>query len=115
MGFQVGLSIPRDHGFSINFGAGFESKRRFVDQNTAVESIEAAPSVGFWVDRHNALLFGATFDQATNRRVSLNLFPGVVDVAGIPIGAWVVVDSEGRPYFGFSGSRTLGLGVGWGL
>ncbi len=115
MGFQVGLSVPRDDGLSISGGIGFESRQRFLDQFTQLESIDAGLSAGLWLDRENVMLASLTFDNATDRRVALNIMPGVFDVGGMGVGGWIVVDSEGRPYIGFSGSRTLGLGLGWGF
>ena len=115
MGFQVGLSVPRDDGLNVTAAVGFESRQRFLDQYTQLESIDAGLSAGLWLDRENVMLAALTFDNATDRRVALNIMPGVFDVGGMGVGGWVAVDSEGRPYIGFSGSRTLGLGLGWGF
>lgn len=115
MGLHVGLTIPRDDGLNVTAGVGFESRQRFLDQYTQLESINSGASVGVWLDRENVMLGAITLDQATDRRLAINVMPGVFDVGGMGVGGWFVLDSEGRPYIGFSGSGTLGLGLGWGF
>lgn len=115
MGLHLGLTMPRTDGLNLSASLGFESRQRFLDQYTQLESIEAGVSGGLWLDRDNVMLAGVTLDQATDRRVSLNVMPGVLDVGGLGVGGWFVLDAEGRPYLGVSGSGTLGLGLGWGF
>lgn len=114
MGFHLGLTVPREDGLNVSAGVGFESRARFLDQYTQLESIDAGPSAGLWLDRDNVLLAALTLDQATDRRLALNVMPGVIDVGGLGVGGWFVLDAEGRPYLGVSGSGTLGLGIAWG-
>jgi hypothetical protein len=115
MGFQAGVTVPRADGLNVTAGIGFESRQRFLDPYTQLESIDAGVSAGLWLDRDNVMLAAVTYDHATDRRVALNVLPGVFDVGGVALGGWFVVDGEGRPYVGLTGSGTLGLGLGWGF
>ncbi|HKJ01013.1 MAG TPA: hypothetical protein VJ997_01125, partial [Longimicrobiales bacterium] len=63
------------------------------------------------LDRDGVLLAGLTLDRRTDRRVGLNVFPGLVHPGGVSLGGWFLLDSQGRPYLGITGN-TLGLGVG---
>ena len=53
-------------------------------------------------------------DTDTDRRVALNLYPGLLRAAGVGFGAWLLVDAEGSLYVGFTG-HTLGVGAGIGF
>lgn len=116
LGFEAGLTFKRPGGVDLSVGAGFQSTTRFVDPFDETESINQAFSIGLWFDRDNVLLGGLTYDEGTDRRFALNVFPGVVDLGplGSP-GFFAFVDGEGRPFFGISGSRMLGLGTGMGF
>lgn len=116
MGFEAGLTLPRPDGLNVNLAAGFQSRTRFVDPFDQTESINQSFSAGLWLDRDNTLVASFTYDEKTDRRFAVNVFPGSLElgVLGKP-GFFAFLDSDGRPFFGFSTSRTLGLGTGIGF
>lgn len=115
MGLEGGISLRRSDGVDVNLAVGQQSRQRWLDPYTALEFAEFGWSAGIWLDRDGTLLAGLTWDQGTDRRVGLNVFPGLLTVAGTGVGAWFVLDAAGRPFVGFSTSRTLGAGLGVGF
>ena len=114
VGAEVGVSIPHGEGLQVSVGAGAESHARQLDTE-GVETAQFSFSTGIWIDRDGALLFQATWDHKTDRRLAIDVFPGVISIAGSTIGAWFQLDQQNRPYIGITGRRTLGMGVGLGL
>jgi hypothetical protein len=114
VGAEVGISVPRDDGLEVSVGIGAESHARQLDQQ-GVETAQFSLSTGIWIDRDGSLLFQATWDHKTDRRLAIDVFPGVISIAGSTIGAWFQLDRDYNPYFGITGRRTLGLGVGAGF
>jgi hypothetical protein len=114
VGAEGGVSIPFGDGLSFSVGAGADSSGRKLNE----EHIEVATfgfSTGFWIDRDGALLFSATWNHKTDRRLAIDVFPGVIRIAGSTIGAWFQLDQYYRPYIGVTGRRTLGAGLGVGF
>ena len=114
IGAQVGISVPRDDGLEVGVGIGAESHSRRLD-SAGIESAEFSLSAGVWIDREGSLLFSMTWDEKTDRSLAIDVFPGVISIAGTTLGAWFQFDRDYRPYFGITGRRTLGIGVGVGL
>jgi hypothetical protein len=113
VGAEAGISIPYD-GVTINLGAGANSSGRKLN----LEHVEEATfsfSSGLWIDRKGSLLFGLSWDHKTDRRLAIDVFPGVISIAGSTIGTWFQLDQNWRPYFGITGRRTLGAGIGVGF
>jgi len=111
IGAQFGISVPRDDGLEVGVGIGAESHERQLDA-AGVESAEFSLSAGLWIDREGSLLFSATWDEKTDRSLAIDVFPGVIQIAGTTIGAWFQFDRDYRPYIGITGRRTLGMGIG---
>jgi hypothetical protein len=114
VGVELGISVPRDDGLEIAVAVGAQSYERGLDQDH-VERAKFSPSAGVWIDRGGSLLFQATLDQKTDRRISIDVFPGVISIAGSTLGMWFQLDQEYRPYVGITGRRTLGAGLGVGF
>lgn len=113
VGAEAGISVPYD-GLTVNVGAGANSAGRKLN----LEHVEEATfsfSSGLWIDREGSLLFSVTWDHKTDRRLAIDVFPGVIDIAGSTVGAWFQLDQDYRPYFGITGRRTLGAGIGVGF
>jgi hypothetical protein len=114
VGAEGGVSFPYGSDLTVNVGAGANSSGRKLN----VEHIEEATfsfSSGLWIDRDGSLLFSATWDHKTDRRLAIDVFPGVISIAGSTIGTWFQFDQNWSPYFGITGRRTLGAGIGVGF
>ncbi|MGD8288372.1 MAG: hypothetical protein PVI31_07030, partial [Gemmatimonadota bacterium] len=114
IGAQFGISVPRDDGLEVGVGVGAESYSRQLD-SAGVESAEFALSTGLWIDRDGSLLFSLTWEEKTDRSLAIDVFPGVISIAGTTVGAWFQFDRDYNPYFGITGRRTMGLGIGAGF
>lgn len=114
VGAEGGISFPYGDGLTINVGAGANSSGRKLN----IEHIEEATfsfSSGIWIDREGSLLFSATWDHKTDRRLAIDVFPGVISIGGATVGTWFQLDQNWAPYFGITGRRTLGAGIGVGF
>lgn len=114
VGFAGGLSVHRPNGLDINVGIGQESRIRFIDPTTRLETSEFGIAGGIWIDRKGILLASLLVEPHTDRFVGLNVYPGVLPALG-NFGFWLNFDHEGRPAFGISHSQTLGVGTGLGF
>lgn len=114
VGAEAGISLPRDDGLAVSIGAGVDSHSRRLNLEH-VEEAKFSFSTGIWIDRGGSLLFSATWNHKTDRRLAIDVFPGVISVGGSTIGAWLQLDQFYRPYVGITGRRTLGAGLGVGL
>lgn len=115
VGIEAGVSIHRGDGTDLSLAAGSQSARRWLDPYTELEYASFAFCASAWLDRDGNLLAGLTYDSGTDRRIGLNIYPGFVKVAGAAVGGWFLLDAKGRPFIGFSTSRTLGAGLGIGF
>lgn len=115
VGAEVGLTHHLDGGHDISWGVGAEGRQQYVDSQTRAETVGVTPSAGVWVDRNGSLLGSLLLDRHTDRRVSLNVYPGVLDFGGGRFGGWLVLNEHYRPFVGFSGNMMLGGGLGWGF
>jgi hypothetical protein len=114
VGAEGGISFHRNDGLAVSVGAGVDSSGRQLN----IEHIEEASfafSTGVWIDRGGSLLFSATYNHKTDRRISVDVFPGVISIGGATLGTWFQLDQDYRPYIGFTGRRTLGAGLGVGF
>lgn len=114
VGAEGGISFYRDDGLAVSFAAGVDSSGRQLN----IEHIEEASfafSTGLWIDRDGSLLMSATYNHKTDRRISIDVFPGVIFIGGSTIGTWFQLDQNWRPYIGITGRRTLGAGLGIGF
>lgn len=114
VGAEAGVSVPYGDGLTVNVGAGANSSGRKLNLEH-VEEARFGFSSGIWIDREGSLLVSATWDHKTHRRLAIDVFPGVISVAGSTIGAWFQLDRDYAPYFGITGRRTLGAGLGVGF
>lgn len=114
VGAEGGVSIPLEDGLSLSVGAGADSSGRKLNTDH-IEEASFGFSTGIWIDREGSLLVSATWNHKTDRRLAIDVFPGVIPIAGSSIGAWFQLDQFWRPYIGITGRRTLGVGLGVGL
>jgi hypothetical protein len=100
-------------GLDVSVGVGEESRKRFIDPATRLETAEFGAAAGIWVDRRGVLLASLLLDAYTDRRVAVNAYPGVTSWLG-DLGFWMALDSEWRPAIGITSRQSMGLGLGIG-
>jgi hypothetical protein len=115
LGLQAGLSFKRTDGTSLSVAVGGESKSYFVDPETNAERAEFGLALGLWWDRDDSLLASLLFDDSSNRLLALNVYPGVLKIADGQLGLWFTMDQGHNPYFGITGRKSMGLGLGVGF
>ena len=114
VGVEAGLAIHRPNGLDVNIGVGMESRIRFIDPSTRLETSEFGPAAGVWIDRRGVLLGSLLVEPHTDRVVGLNVYPGVLPHVG-NFGVWLNFDHEANPSLGISYGRAMGLGAGVGF
>jgi hypothetical protein len=108
-----GLSFRLGNEYSISAAAGFVGTKLVSPTTHVVENtLSFVPTGGVFVDRRNSLVASAVVSDLDDYFVQLNLFPHAFWSRGPGLGAWLVVDKQGRPAGGISIAPLLGMGVG---
>ncbi|MDX1647638.1 MAG: hypothetical protein R3304_10875 [Longimicrobiales bacterium] len=110
-----GLTYHRRDGLDVSVGLGGEGRIQNVDPVTGEETPEIAVGGGIFVDRDGTLLASVMASETAHRRFVVNVYPGVVDVAGGRLGGWLIVRKDWAVRFGVSVSGALGVGAGAGF
>ena len=113
LGLHLGLTLHRPEGLDLSFGVGSETEAQRVHPETGEISLEVDPSAAIYVDRHNSLLASLAWSEREDRLLSLNVFPGVVDIRGMRPGLWVVLTASGDLQLGITASGWWGAGIGF--
>ncbi len=114
LAFTPGLTYHRDDGLDVSVAIGGEGRIQNVDPLTGEETPEIALGGGVFVDRDGTLLWSVMASETEHRRFVVNVYPGVIDVAGGRLGGWLIVREDWHLRFGISVAGALGLGVGTG-
>lgn len=115
LAFTPGLTYHRADGLDVSVALGGEGRIQNVDPVTGEETPEIAVGGGVFVDRDGSLLVSVMASETAHRRFVVNVYPGVVDVAGGRFGGWLIVRKDWRVRFGLSMGGAMGLGVGTGF
>lgn len=110
-----GITYHRSDGLDVSVALGGEGRIQNVDPETGEETPEIAIGGGIFVDRDGTLLFSAMASETAHRRLVLNVYPGVLDVAGGRLGGWLIVRKDWHVRFGVSVGGAMGLGLGAGF
>lgn len=110
-----GITFHRRDGLDVSVALGGEGRIQNVDPETGEETPEIAVGGGVFVDRDGVLLFSVMTSETAHRRFVLNVYPGVLDVAGGRLGGWLIVRKDWQVRFGISVGGAMGLGVGTGF
>ena len=111
---HLGLTHHRPGGLDLSWGIGADATRQTHDPETGKERVELLYSAAVFLDRDESLLVSAYWSRVRHRMLTLNVYPGVADVLGGYLGAWLILDDRWRPSLGLSSTHTLGLGLGFG-
>lgn len=110
---MLGLSYLRDNNESITASAGFAARElRTVDFDNGVRtvSIKLGWIAGVFYDRDNSLLASLLVSNKINEKIRLNIYPGVVDIAGFSPGFFMSIGRGDQFIAGISCSYSpLGL------
>ncbi len=81
-GGEAGLSYHLGGGRSISLAGGLEAEN-LVKVNRHQDSVDLVRTAGLFYDREGSLLFGALYTMAKDVRWQINLYPGLIRVAGL--------------------------------
>lgn len=99
----TGLSYRFDNGGAVSLGYGLSAgKLILLDPFTNKKTITLVESIGCFFDRDNSLLASALLTRKTDYALDINIYPGLVDVGRLKVGAWLVFNKSGRPLFGIT-------------
>jgi hypothetical protein len=112
---QLGLTLHRRGGLDVSAALGFEAGTMHIDDATGEETVDFVLTGGVFVDRDGSLLASAVASAVADRLLTLNVYPGVLGIAGGSLGFWMVLPRSLKPRIGLSSRMTLGAGLGLGL
>lgn len=110
-----GITYHRRDGLDVSVALGGEGRIQNIDPVTGEETPEIAIGGGVFVDRDGTLLVSVMASETAHRRFVVNVYPGVVDVAGGRLGGWLILRKDWGVRLGISVAGALGLGVGTGF
>lgn len=112
VGSHVGPTLHLHDGLDLSLGFGADTERQKIDPVTGAESVDLRLSSSLYLDRGGSVLASVYWSQVDHRRLSLNVYPGVLHRS---FGAWAVFARDGSVQLGVSHRAALGLGLGAGL
>jgi hypothetical protein len=115
LSFTPCITWHRSDGLDVSFALGGEGRIQNIDPETGEETPELAIGGGIFVDRGGALLLSVMASETEHRRFVVNVYPGVIDVAGGRLGGWVLVRDNWGVRFGVSIGGAGGLGLAGGV
>ncbi len=112
----VGLSYRTDDERALSFGAGLRAKELIPsgDQSGGRKlTTELTWNVGAFFDRNNSLLASVLFAGISDYRLHINVYPGILDIAGLSPGVFVAFGDGGKFIAGVNvSSFPFGLAAG---
>lgn len=111
VGSHVGATLHLGHGLDVSLGIGADTERQNIDPVTGAESVDLRLSSSLYLDRGGSVLASVYWSQVDHRRLSLNVYPGVLHD---DFGAWLALARGGSVELGLTHRQALGLGLGAG-
>lgn len=97
----TGLSYRFDNGEAISFGYGLTPGNFILlDRLTNKKTISLVESAGIFFDRDNSLLASMLLTRKTDYTLSVNIYPGFLDIGKFKLGGWIVLSKNGETLFG---------------
>lgn len=91
----VGASYRYDDGTALSGGFGFRGKKRsLINEQQNRYAVDLACNVGVFYDRNNSLLASLFFSDTLSDMLTLNVYPGVVNLFGISPGFALIVNND---------------------
>jgi hypothetical protein len=107
-----GASYTDDAGRSFSVGIGKGSDVAAVTDSSAdVRTVQLGQRAGIFYDRRGSLLASVVFDGSRQGLMVINIYPGLLHVAGASPGLWIDVRKNGMR---FGLAAPFGIGAGYG-
>jgi hypothetical protein len=111
---QVGVVRKLGTERALSLALGLDTQQHRVDPATGQEYIDMKLGGGIYYDRNNSLLASASFSTAAQNRLSVNLYPGLIDRGPLKdVGLWLVAPAHQPVRIGVASRWLLGMGLGW--
>lgn len=111
VGSHVGATLHLADGLDVSMGVGADTERQNIDPVTGEESVDLRLSSSLYLDRGGSVLASVYWSQVDHRRLSVNVYPGVLHE---DFGAWLALARGGSMELGLTHRRALGVGLGAG-
>lgn len=111
VGSHVGATLHLGRGLDVSLGIGADTERQNIDPVTGAESVDLRLSSSLYLDRDGSVLASVYWSQVDHRRLSVNVYPGVLHD---DFGAWIALARGGSVELGLTHRQGLGLGLGSG-
>ena len=111
---ELGMSFTDPEGRCLSVGFGFVAKN-LLEVDDFSDTVDLAVSSGIFYDRNNSLLASLLISKTKDLPWRLNLYPGLIPVAGLRPGFFLGLDQDDHLVGGVTiGSLThLPVGMGW--
>lgn len=108
----TGASYKLSNGSYISFGGGIRTKTLItLDESKERKTISMVGNVGLFYDHDNSLLCSILFGGSSDKRLNLNIYPGVVRLWKFTPGLWTFMNRKGHFTFGMITTWTPGLAL----
>jgi hypothetical protein len=91
---EAGLTYTRPGGDAFSLAAGLRAGK-LVELGDGVQTAELVPTYGFFYDRDGSLMLSVTSATSSRYRLRVNVYPGLVRVRGVTLGAFLMLDRDG--------------------
>lgn len=112
VGSHVGGTLHFADDLDLSIGFGADTERQRIDPVTGRETVDIRFSSSLWLDRGGSVLASLYLSEVDHRRLSLNVYPGVLHP---DLGAWLALARDGTLQLGLTHRLALGLGAGVGF
>jgi hypothetical protein len=106
----TGLSYRFSDGDAFSVGYGLSAGTlTVIDDLTNKKTISFVETIACFFDRDNSLLGSMVLTRKTNYSLSINIYPGLVDIWKIKVGAWFVLNRQGGSLIGVTTRYAPGI------
>jgi hypothetical protein len=108
----TGASYKLSNGSYISFGGGVRTKTLItLDESKRRKTISMVGNVGLFYDRDNSLLCSILFGGSSDKRLNINIYPGVVHLWRFTPGLWTIMNRKGNFTIGMITTWTTGMAL----
>lgn len=108
----IGLSYKLPNGSAISLGGGLRAKQLvLLNAATNKQTLDLVWNIGAFYDKENSLMASLFVSGLTDYTVSVNLYPGMINIGRFTPGLWLVVARSGTLLTGITTLWAPGLGI----